>query len=326
MLPRDRSSEAAPRGRSGRALTPASDIYVVPPTGEIPLSRGAPERKLQRTDRYDRRAELTAYDALTPTGTVRLSFQVVDDQPFDFHPGYFIGIKANVEDVGPCKSPYCIVSPPNPDRTFQLLVRLVPEGPLSYYLAGLDVGEVIGFRGPSGRSMAPKEEGTELVLLATGVGVGPLLAFVQDLTTHGFARPIRLFWGLRLVEDICLLDELDDLTSRCDSFSYQVSLSQPPDDWTGLWGRVTETVPPLLETLGNKHYYLVGNGEMTEEMSTVLSDLGVDVRLIYEEVYFNVKYKPDRQIMDTVRSRFVACDLFSPYAHRQAGLFMPQSP
>ena len=32
--------------------------------------------------------------------------------------------------------------------------------------------------------------------------------------------------------------------------------------------------PPLIETLGGKHYYLVGNGAMIEEMSEALSDLG----------------------------------------------------
>lgn len=302
------------------------DIDVAAPTEAFPLSRGAPERKLERTDRYDRRAQVTAYEPLTRTGTLRICFQVIDDQPFEFTPGYFVGIRATVPLVGVCKSPYCIVSAPNQDRTFQLLVRLVPDGPLSFYLGGLDVGDVIDFRGPAGRTMAPKEEDTELVLLATGVGVGPFLALVEHLTQKGFDRRIRLFWGLRLVEDICLLDQLDDLVSCCSDFQYQISLTQPPPDWTGLRGRICESVPPLLDTLGKKHYYLVGNGHMTEEMGLVLSDLGVDERLIYQEVYFNAKYRPDPRHLAEIRARFVATDLFSPYCHQQANMFMPERP
>ena len=334
MSPRDESSPSPQHGPAGAgepvpATSPAStyrigDIDIVAPGGA--LSRGARERKLERVDRYDRRAEVTAYERLTSTGTVSVSFRVVDDKPFDFDPGYFIGIRARVEAHGVCKSPYCISSPPNEDRTFRLLIRLVPEGPLSYYLGGLDVGDIISFRGPSGRSLIPKEEGTELVLLATGVGIGPFLSLLRHLTTTGSDRPVRLYWGLRLVDDVCLTDELEEIARERAGFGYQISLSQPPPDWTGLRGRLTETVPSLLETLDNKHYYLVGNGAMTEEMATALSDYGVDEKRIHQEVYFNVKHRPDPQVLNDIRRRFVASDLFSPYAHQKAGLFMPETP
>lgn len=299
---------------------------MVPPPGILPVSRGATERKLVRTDRYDRRARVICYEPLTATGTVRISFEVVDDQPFSFCPGYFVGIRATVDGVGVCRSPYCIVSPPNDHRTFRLLVRLVPEGPLSCYLASLHEGDVIDFRGPSGRSMIPKEESTELVMLATGVGVGPFLSLSEYLLAEGWDRPIRVFWGLRLFEDICLLDELDRLARCHRDFAYRISLSRPQRWWNGLRGRITESVPPLLDALGGKHFYLVGNGEMIAQMSSVLSDLGVDERLIYEEVYFGSKCRPDPQSLAPIRDRFVADDLFSPYKEQQQELFGLERP
>lgn len=310
----------------GRPARPAPDIFVAPPQGSYPLSRGGRERRLERVDHYGRRARLTDYEELTPQGTVRLSFEVIDDQPFSFRPGYFVGIQADVPGWGLRRSPYCIVSAPDGSRCFQLLVRLVPEGPLSFYLAGLGTGDVIRFRGPSGRSMAPKEEGTELVFLATGVGIGPLLGFTEHLVAAGFDRPIRLYWGLRLAEDVCLLEELDDLARRYAGFSYRITLSRPPPAWTGLRGRLTESVPPLLTTLGNKHYYLVGNGAMIEEVHAALSDLGVDKQLIYTETYFNVRYRPGPEVIDEISARFVASDLFTPHAHQEAGLFIPSRP
>ena len=320
MEPRKRGSRrrAEDPPEDKRRLAPDIDV-IVPPTGSYPLSRGAPERKLNRVDLYGRRAQVTAYETLTPTGTVRISFRVVDEQPVDFMPGHFVGIQADIEDVGLRRTPYCIVSPPNTERTFQLLVRLVPEGPLSYYLGALKVGDVIAFRGPVGRSMMPREEeDNELVLIATGVGIGPFLSFAHYLRAEGIRRRIKVFWGLRLVEDICLLDQLEDLAHTGDDFSYQISLSQPPDHWTGLRGRVTESVPPLLETLGGKHFYLVGNGAMIEEMSEALSDLGVFKHLIYEEPYFNTRYKPDEAELERVKQAFVARDLSSPRIRREA--------
>ena len=316
---------AAPLPPEPRPKLPA-DIDIEPFTATLPLSRGAPERRLQRTDRYDRRAELLSYEALTPTGTVSLTFRVIDDQPFVFNPGNFIGIRAEVAGWGLRKSPYCISSPPSDDRTFRLIVRLVPDGPLSIYLAGLRVGSVIKFRGPSGRSMMPKEEYEELILLATGVGVGPFLSFLPVLLADGFDRPVKLYWGLRLVDDICVLSDLDAIAARHPNFSYELTLSQPPPDWSGLRGRITESVPPLIDKLGGKRFYLVGNGAMIEEMSTVISDLGVDKYDIYEECYFNVKYRADLETLDDIRRRFVAHDLFSPYEHQQAKLYLPENP
>jgi NAD(P)H-flavin reductase len=135
---------------------------------------------------------------------------------------------------------------------------------------------------------------------------------------RGFDRPIRLYWGLRLADDICLTDELEEVASRYPNVTYHLSLSQPPERWRGLKGRLTENVPPLLETLGGKHFYLAGNGAMIEEMSAALSDLGVPKQMVYEEHYFNFKHRPDPAFLEQLRGRFVAADLTSPQAHREA--------
>lgn len=280
------------------------------------------ERTWEKSSRYDRRAEITRMQRLTPTGTLRILFRVVDDQPFSFKPGRFVGIEAKVPDLGYLRSPYCILSPPSEDRTFELLVRIVPEGPLSCHLATRRPGDVIDFRGPLGRSMVPKEPDTRLVLLATGVGVGPLLSLVSHLADEGFDRLITLYWGLRLAEDICLVDDLDALVARYPRFSYHISLSRPPEGWTGLRGRLSETVPPLLDRLSGTHFYLVGNGAMNREMAAVLSDLGVQKKLIYEEHFFNPKHVPDPRTLEAIRRRFVAHDLFSPLADEEAGSWL----
>ncbi len=139
-------------------------------------------------------------------------------------------------------------------------------------------------------------------------------SLVRHILARGFTRPIRLYWGLRLVEDICLVDELDVIVRHYPKFSYQITLSQPPENWRGLRGRLSDSVPPLFETLGNKHFYLCCNGAMIAEMSRALSDLGVPKQLIYEEYFFNFKYKPNEEAIAQIRQRFVATDLFSPLA------------
>lgn len=278
------------------------------------------ERMWERESRFSRRAEIVVVDRLTPTGTVRVRARLADDQPFAFRPGQFVTLREDVPGVGLQHSPYCLFTPPVDDRAFELLIRVFPEGPLSHYLASLPPGSEVNFRGPAGRSMLPKEPGTELVMLATGVGISPYHSLLVHLLHTGDRRRIRLYWGLRLPEDICLTDELDMLADALPDFRYAISLSQPPPDWTGLRGRLTESVPPLLETLGGKRFYLSGNGAMAEEMEIALSDQGVDRSVIHQERFFNARHVADQATIDAIDARFVAHDLFSPRAEQQAPL------
>lgn len=57
-----------------------------------------------------------------------------------------------------------------------------------------------------------------------------------------------------------------------------------------------------------------------------LSDMGVSDEYIYQEPYFNIRHRPDPVVVDAIRARFVARDLFSPYAHQQRELFHLERP
>ncbi len=282
--------------------------------------RSSGDRMWEQESRFSRRAEVVAVDRLTVTGTVRIRARVTDGRPLDFKPGQFLAIQQEVPGVGLQHSPYCMFVPASADRTFEMLIRVFPEGPLSRYLASMRPGASLAFRGPSGRSMLPKDDESELVLLATGVGVSPFHALLHDVLRSGDRRRIRLFWGLRLVDDICLTEELDALAASYPNFTYRISLSQPSDDWTGLRGRLTESVPPLLEALGGIRYYLSGNGAMAEEMEMALSAVGVDRAFIHQERFFNARHHAEAATVDAIVARFVAHDLFSPHAELQAPL------
>ena len=287
--------------------------------------RSVGDRMWQQESRFGRRGEIVFVDRLTPTGTVRIGGRVTDGRPLDYKPGQFLAIQQDVPGIGLQHSPYCMFRPAAAYGTFEMLIRVFPEGPLSHYLASAPPGTELVFRGPSGRSMLPKDDdgGVELVLLATGVGISPFHALLLDILGRGERRRIRLFWGLRLVDDICLTDELDALARAHPNFSYAISLSQPPENWTGLRGRLTESVPPLLETLGGKRFYLSGNGAMAEEMEIALSDMGVDRTLIHQERFFNARHQADPAVVEAIVARFVATDIFSPHAEQQAPLLFP---
>ena len=253
----------------------------------------APSRH-RRTARLPRRAQVRNVSRLTDTGTVLLSFLVTDDQPFQFAPGQFVAIDFVHPRLGYRRSPYCLFGASSEERTFQLLVRVVPDGPVSLFLGSLDVGDVVSFRGPSGHSMIPREEETHLVLMATGVGLGPCRLLLRHLASVDPRRRVALYWGLRQEADVCLLDELLALEREMPAFSWEITMTEPEGEWPPLRGRLTETVPPRIGPLDNKHFYLVSNGAMIAEMGAALREVGVPGWRIYEESFFNHRHKPDR--------------------------------
>ncbi|MDP9074167.1 MAG: FAD-binding oxidoreductase [Actinomycetota bacterium] len=270
-----------------------------------------PDLTWGQVTRYHRWAEVAQTEWLTETGTVRITFRVTDDEPFNFVPGQFITLEEEIPDLGPRRSLYCIYSPPAGDRRFTLLIRVLPDGYLSGHLASLEPGDTINFRGPSGRSMVPKDPDAELIMLATGVGISPFYSLLRHLAAQGERRRVRLYWGLRLTDDICLLDELDALARGPLDFRYHISLTQPPLGWPDLRGRVSESVPPRLKTLGGKDFYLCGNGIMVEEMGLALRSLGVDRTHIHQERFFNLGHRPDPPVVRAIMARFVATDIVS---------------
>jgi len=75
-----------------------------------------------------------------------------------------------------------------------------------------------------------------------------------------------------------------------------------------LRGRVTETFPRFPATIRDKLFYLSGNGAMIAEMSNALAALGITQSRIFEEYFFNLKYKPTWEDVQKICARFTAED------------------
>jgi len=297
-------SESATQSVSkhGIPVPPGGTFQGRPPPRQRRSLEESLEERWSAVSRCDRRAEVAAVDWLTRTGTLRLSFEVTDGKPFQFVPGNFLRIERHDPERGYHRGTYCIASPPSEYHRFDLLVRVVSTTGMSGHLAGLRLGDEIAFRGPIGRSMLRHAaDAADLVLIATGVGVAPLYGLAATLLRNGDARPISLYWGLRTADDLCLAEELARL-ERHQTFSHRISLSQPHEGWSGLRGRLTDSLELDLDVPGRR-YFLAGNGAMIEELASALSEVGVPRETIYEEPYFNGRHIADPEVVATIAGR-----------------------
>ena len=135
------------------------------------------------------------------------------------------------------EAPISICSGPDDDQ-FQICVRKV--GSLTGKIHELNVGDVIGVRGPYGNGF-PVEvlKGKDLLFVAGGLGLAPLRSLIHYVLKHRdqYNRFILLY-GSKKPEERLFTNELDDWEQRNDVEFYEsVDIADP--EWEGNIGLIT---------------------------------------------------------------------------------------
>ena len=188
-----------------------------------------------------------------------LHLELLEPHRIEFQAGQYVSIEVNGE-----RRSYSIASAPAMDHAVELCVDVTPGGKGSRYLSQLKPGDEVKFLGPMGEFVLSEDEEKEkkLLFIATGSGIAPLRSMVLDLLEEkGDKRKMKLFWGLRLVEDMFWLEDFRQRHEYCPNFNFELILSRPPDKWPLVSGYVTEKLREL--ELGIEWgVYLCGNPEM----------------------------------------------------------------
>lgn len=219
------------------------------------------------------------------TADVReLELRLIEPRRIEFQAGQFVSFE--IPRPGrpvPATRPYSIASSPNRSDTIDLLFNLVPGGPGSEYLYGLQPGDQTMFRGPAG-SFVVRDSPRDLLFVATGTGIAPIRSMLLALAEAGSSRRVTLFWGVRSERDLYYQDELADLASRLPHFRYTTTLSRPGPGWEGTSGRVTPLVDREIASVENLDVFLCGNGGMIRDVRDLLRRKGL-CRIHVEQYY-----------------------------------------
>ncbi|MGW6454833.1 2Fe-2S iron-sulfur cluster-binding protein [Streptomyces sp. NPDC055078] len=145
----------------------------------------------------------------TPTArTLVLEDAAAEAKPFDFHPGQFFTLVADVEGH-PVRRAYSASSVPGATR-LELTVKHVEGGRFSTHAHhGLRPGDRLAVRGPSGTFHAQAREPGHMVLIAAGSGITPMMSMMRTrLSDPAASGRIDLLYSSRRPEDIIFGDEL----------------------------------------------------------------------------------------------------------------------
>jgi NAD(P)H-flavin reductase len=155
-----------------------------------------------------------------------------------FAPGQFAMLYA----FGVGEAPISISGDPARPGVLVHTVRAV--GAVTRALCRLRPGAVVGVRGPFGRPWPVVEaEGSDIVLVAGGLGVAPLRPVVHHILAQRerYGRVVLLY-GARSPQDILYRQQLTRWRGRLD-LEVAITVDSAPGGWRGQVGVVTTLIP-----------------------------------------------------------------------------------
>ncbi|MGO1053336.1 FAD-binding oxidoreductase [Crossiella sp. CA198] len=247
--------------RAGRAQPPAAG-----PAAEHPV----------------REVRITEVRQETPS-TVTLVLE--DNQapaPFHFRPGQFFTLITDI-DGRSVRRAYSASSAPGTPR-LEVTVKQVDGGRFSTHVhRDLRPGDRLSLRGPSGAFHADPAAAHEVVLIAAGSGVTPMMSMIRTLLATPATSRIALLYSNRTGPEIIFADELHRLaTENPERLSVTHLLTQQHGrlDAPGTHSWLTELNPSEAA-----RYYLCGPEALMDTVQGVLTERGVPGAHVHQERY-----------------------------------------
>ena len=222
---------------------------------------------------------LVQLDHLSAT-TVAVGVEIPNRSELAFLPGQYVNIAVPGTDQ---TRSYSFSNAPLDDR-LGFLVKLTPGGAMSDYLSQrASVGDTISFTGPNG-SFFLRETDRPVLLLAGGTGLAPVLSMLRTMRDGPSGRKAHLIYGVSTDEDLVALDQIEEIASALDGFTWDHCVSDPRSTAEHK-GYVTGLIEPTHLHDGDAALYLCGPPPMVEAVRSHVTKAGIEPTGFYYEKF-----------------------------------------
>jgi benzoate/toluate 1,2-dioxygenase reductase subunit len=248
-------------------MKPSSDCVIAVPTTSTSCKTG--QQKFVATV-----AEVTPHN----DAAIVLELEVDAAAPI-FLPGQYVNI--DVPGSGQHRS-YSFSSAPG-ERRIGFLIKKIPGGVMSGWLAKAKAGEKLEITGPMG-SFYLREVKRPLLMLAGGTGLAPFLSMLEVLARENSQQQVHLIYGVTRDLDLVLADRIEAYTKRLSNFTYSTVVAEdasthPRKGW------VTQHMPSEVLHGGNVDVYLCGPPPMVDAVHTYFDESGVPPNSFHYEKF-----------------------------------------
>jgi ring-1,2-phenylacetyl-CoA epoxidase subunit PaaE len=203
--------------------------------------------------------------------------------------GQHVVVRATV-DGEELRRTYSLVNAPG-EWPLRIVPRVHSHGRMSRYLAEqLRVGDALEVLPPNG-SFTSRETavtGSSFVAFAAGCGITPVLSVARTLLSQGADRFV-LFYGNSTTARTMCLEELLALKDRyLARLSLHFVMSREPQEVELYNGRldaarVRALAATFFRPLEVREYFVCGPGDMIEQLTATLRELGADAARVHAE-------------------------------------------
>lgn len=200
------------------------------------------------------------------------AYELVLDVPEDapvFLPGQYVNI--GVPGSGEHRS-YSFSSAPG-EKRMTFLIKQVPGGLMSSWLAGAERGQQLEMTGPLG-SFYLRAVQRPLLLLAGGTGLAPFLSMLEVLARQSTTQPVHMIYGVTRDQDLVQVERLQEYALRVPGFTFTTCVADPQTAHERR-GYVTHHMPAQALHGGNVDVYLCGPPPMVEAVQKHFKTEGI---------------------------------------------------
>ncbi|MFM1990926.1 MAG: hypothetical protein RJA99_3883 [Pseudomonadota bacterium] len=186
----------------------------------------------------------------------RLVLAPVPGTALDARPGQSVELVLPGVEPNRC---YSVVHDPREDGLVELWVARHPGGAASGQVHDrLRAGDTVGLRGPFGSFGVPAGAG-EVVALAGGTGLAPILSVLATELQAGLADDVLLLLSVREHDEILGLERLERLARRHPNLRYEVACTDGPSPLARHRDLLPAVLPNCVPTLRGARVMVAGS-------------------------------------------------------------------
>ena len=204
-----------------------------------------------------------------------------------FEAGQYINLSVNIDGIITSR-PYSMSSPPSQTSCYEVTVKREENGFVSnFMLDRLKEGDALVSTGPAGEfRYNPLFHGEDLVMIAGGSGITPMMSMIREFTNRGSQKKIHLIYSSRTPSDVIFNEELTSLDTQYPNFTFTSVITRPEQGYEGITGRVSPAMlKELLGDLTPKTFYVCGPGTLCDDVRAHLLSLGVRPGRVRREIF-----------------------------------------
>lgn len=217
----------------------------------------------------------TEISGLTLLGkdVVEITFKLEDGQKMDFTPGQFILVE--VSQNPNIMRAYSVLEYNTYTNELKIAVKKVENGQATTIIFNsFRVGMKIRVAGAIGNKLIVDKSDKNIVLVATGIGITPILCMLKDLVKSNYEGNVHFIYGARTLEELYYSKEIIELSKSNKNISFVPVLSRGVVDGMEK-GYVTDVIKNI--DLADKTIYMCSSNIVAKSFKDTLLELGFNI-------------------------------------------------